>query len=66
MSCKLIVFKVSPELNDGYGYGILPNKQALLDTVAAWADGELDEHPSSCSIASIEMTQEEFDNLPEC
>jgi hypothetical protein len=61
----MIMFKISPELNDGDHYGVCKTKDQLLEAVSNWADDAVDGHPYECSIETTEMTDDEFNSIPE-
>ena len=65
---KEVMFKISPELNDGDSFGVCRTVQELLDSVKAWAEMIKEEELSgeSCEVSTIEMTKEEYDSIPEC
>jgi len=65
MSDKKVMFKISPELNDGDHFGVCKTKDQLLEAVSAWADEAVGDHPDGCYIETIEMTDEEFLDIPE-
>jgi hypothetical protein len=62
---KMVMFRISPELNDGDHYGVCKTKEQLIEAVSNWADNAVDGHPDECSIETIEMTEEEFNAIPE-
>lgn len=58
-----IYFRLSPELTDGQTY-IYTDKQGALEHFQAWLN-EFADYPGQCSIESLEMTEREYNALPE-
>lgn len=58
-----IYFKLSPELYDGQS-SVYTDKQGALELFQMWLE-EFQEYPGDCSIESVEMTEREFNALPE-
>ena len=60
---KKIRFRLSPELADGDHHAIVNEPSEVLEAVKMWCKWSKDEFDESCTITTILMSDEEFDNL---
>lgn len=61
---KTIRYRLPPELSDGVSVCFTDDKNSVIDALGAWIDnGPLD--GESVTIKAVEMTDEEYNNLPE-
>jgi hypothetical protein len=64
----MIKWKVSPELSDGSSHAIFRTTEKVIEAIRGWSEEFFQDEftpGDGFSVEAIEMTDQEFENLPE-